>query len=197
MGLEIEKRFDDHIADIYDSGTNTVIEVQHSPISEEKMAERISHYKVKDINLTWIFDKTKKFDQGNLTIGIEPFEGLNFEYRTYEEKWHNRYPDEIEYCDVSYHFKDNDNIPVLLRIHHFHYGKNFDGFGIIYQFRDFNSSLLKQQLNEIYRLKITQGEIELYKLEKENEKLAEKKVNLYEELYKLKGESKKIAEKKS
>lgn len=179
LGLEIEKRFDDHIADIYDPRTNTVIEVQHSPISEEKLVERIIHYKTKNINLAWIFDKTKKFDRDNLIIGIEPFEGLDFEYRRYEEKWYNRYPDEIEYCNVSYHFKNHDNVPILLRIHHFYYGENFDGFGIIYQFRDFNSSLLKQPKLADHSTKAKLDE-ELYKLKGEKEKIAEKIAKLIE-----------------
>lgn len=71
LGFEIEKRFDEHIADIYDPKTNTVIEVQHSPISEDEILDRTICYSLNNLNVKWIFDFREKFKNGNVSfIGV-------------------------------------------------------------------------------------------------------------------------------
>jgi len=60
MGCEIEKRFDNNIADIFIE--NKIIEVQHSPISYTEILSRNKYYQCRGFEINWVFDFTEKTD---------------------------------------------------------------------------------------------------------------------------------------
>lgn len=123
-------------ADIYDPKTNTVIELQHSPMSEDKILERTIFYINNGINIRWIFDYTRRFhitDLPNLPIYTKDI--YIRKYCLYEHR-----------IDYYYDLCDEDRDHILL------YKKFGIGEDIIYSFNNFkfNDNHLIEYLKHKY-----------------------------------------------
>lgn len=164
LGLEIERdvlREGIHIADIYDHRTNTVIEVQHSPISEDDILDRCIYYSINDINIEWIFDKTEKFEQDHLEIINNHLKTdylmSDYTHNQFREKYNKKIircifdKDDFPDYGVSLHYMyDNNHIPMLLRIYELN--NHGWGSGFLYKFKDFHDIQLLTTIDNLNRL---------------------------------------------
>lgn len=122
-GLQIEKRFDNYIADSYDPRINTVIEFQHSQITAEKLRERYDYYTEKCIKMRWIFDYIEKRDSGQIGFRRKSSDGKRV-YYTFQQKWqrkilyvlfdNNGYPKCEVFFNIVYDYEYD--YPVLFKI---------------------------------------------------------------------------------
>ena len=144
LGFEIEKRFGEHIADIYDPKTNTVIEVQHSPISEEDIIDRCFYYSDLCMNVKWILDKIQKNISLTNVIDINDISIDEIIQFSKVVNFREKYPNKSFRClfdqqgypihDITFHVEYHENDPVVLKIHRLYDNKDYRGFGKLYIF---------------------------------------------------------------
>lgn len=137
-GFEIEKIIDDHRADIYDSGRNMVIEVQHSPITDEDIIKRCDFYTSKGIKLAWIFDYIDRYNQDKIVL-VERKSGYKTD--TFYQKrggnkairhlfYNNGKPKYDVYLNLEYKY---DSDPLMFKVVGiFNKGLSYDGSGYGY-----------------------------------------------------------------
>lgn len=179
LGLEVEKLFsfngEFRKADIYDPNTNTVTELQHSPISSNIILDRCIFYSKNRIHIQWIFDMTEKFIQGNLEIpeyfqNYPIFGVKGYSICEIQEKYKNKAlnclfdKDASPRYGVSMHYKYNEyNDPMLVRILSRHI-RGRDS-GIIHKFQNFREEGILMILDMLKPPKTTEVENTIEELE--------------------------------